>query len=312
MVLEFAFLVAFLTLVPCDTTEVTNARHKALPIVLWHGMGDTCCGKRSVGRIKTFIEENYGIFVYSIGFGIEAQDFAAGYLGSVNDQVTTVCKKLKSIKQLYHGYNAIGFSQGGQFLRAVAQRCNHEEPKMRTLVTLGAQHQGVMGYPGCDVMKDMSILCRIVQRAIRIGVYRSPFESTIIQAQYYKDPFQYAEYLKHSKFLKDINCDGHVKNDLYKQNLISLKKLVMVRFQDDEMVIPRDSAWFSFYNGTDLIPLKEQDTYKEDWIGLKTMDEKGKLIFITCPTEHMAFSMDWFVNNIMNKYLLPKAHNVVV
>jgi palmitoyl-protein thioesterase len=41
--------------------------------------------------------------------------------------------------QLQNGYNAVGFSQGGQFLRAVAQRC--PSPRMRSLITIGAQHQ---------------------------------------------------------------------------------------------------------------------------------------------------------------------------
>ena len=44
-------------------------------------------------------------------------------------------------------YNALGFSQGGQFLRAVAQRCPQG---MKNLVTFGGQHQGVYGkYRSC-------------------------------------------------------------------------------------------------------------------------------------------------------------------
>ena len=33
-------------------------------------------------------------------------------------------------------------SQGGQFLRAVAERCQHLGPRMHTLVTMGAQRGG--------------------------------------------------------------------------------------------------------------------------------------------------------------------------
>lgn len=42
----------------------------------------------------------------------------------------------------FHSYNAIGFSQGSQFLRAVAQRCPQG---MRKLISFGGQHQGVYG-----------------------------------------------------------------------------------------------------------------------------------------------------------------------
>ena len=41
--------------------------------------------------------------------------------------------------------------EGGQFLRGVAQRCPN--PPMRNLVTMGSQHQGVFGIPGCPVVE---------------------------------------------------------------------------------------------------------------------------------------------------------------
>ncbi len=42
---------------------------------------------------------------------------------------------------------AVSLPAGGQFLRAVAQRCRHGGPPMRTLVTMGGQHQGVYNLP---------------------------------------------------------------------------------------------------------------------------------------------------------------------
>jgi palmitoyl-protein thioesterase len=35
---------------------------------------------------------------------------------NVNDQIDLVCQQLATDKKLQSGYNAIGFSQGGQFL----------------------------------------------------------------------------------------------------------------------------------------------------------------------------------------------------
>ena len=37
------------------------------------------------------------------------------------------------------------------------------------------------------------------------------------------------------------------KNEDYSKNLQKLEKLVLVLFQNDSMVIPRESAWFGFY-----------------------------------------------------------------
>ncbi len=36
------------------------ARANALPVVLWHGMGDSCCSLGSVGSIKKLIEDKLG------------------------------------------------------------------------------------------------------------------------------------------------------------------------------------------------------------------------------------------------------------
>merc|ERR1712150_307529 len=41
-----------------------------LPVVLWHGMGDSCCNPLSMGRIKRQIETaRPGIYVHSIEIG---------------------------------------------------------------------------------------------------------------------------------------------------------------------------------------------------------------------------------------------------
>jgi hypothetical protein len=58
----------------------------------------------------------------------------------VNDQVNATCAALAADPLLSGGYDAVGFSQGGLFMRAVAERCG-QEPKMRRLVTMGSPHQ---------------------------------------------------------------------------------------------------------------------------------------------------------------------------
>jgi len=40
------------------------------PVVLWHGMGDTCCNPLSLGKIIKWIENKIpGIYVHSIQIG---------------------------------------------------------------------------------------------------------------------------------------------------------------------------------------------------------------------------------------------------
>merc|ERR1711862_276837 len=93
---------------------------KPTPVVLWHGMGDNCCLPFSMGKIKKVIEtEVPGAFVHSIQTGNNIlEDEAEGFFGNANKQVDKACKTLKGIPELAGGFNAVGFSQGGQFMRA--------------------------------------------------------------------------------------------------------------------------------------------------------------------------------------------------
>uniref|UniRef100_A0A2K6CPA1 Palmitoyl-protein thioesterase 1 n=1 Tax=Macaca nemestrina TaxID=9545 RepID=A0A2K6CPA1_MACNE len=112
-----------------------------LPLVIWHGMGDSCCNPLSMGAIKKMVEKKIpGIYVLSLEIGKTLmEDVENSFFLNVNSQVTTVCQTLAKDPKLQQGYNAMGFSQGGQFLRAVAQRC--PSPPMINLISVGGQHQ---------------------------------------------------------------------------------------------------------------------------------------------------------------------------
>jgi palmitoyl-protein thioesterase len=50
-------------------------------------------------------------------------DFLSGFYGNANVEVARVCTHLKGLAKLKDGFTLVGFSQGGQFGRAVVQRC---------------------------------------------------------------------------------------------------------------------------------------------------------------------------------------------
>jgi palmitoyl-protein thioesterase len=68
-------------------------------------------------------------------------------------------------------------------------------------------------------------------------------------------------------------------------------------------VEPKDSSWFGFYNGTALVPLREQPLYSEDWLGLRALDQAGRLAMDAWPGGHMQFSLSWFEQQVVDKYL---------
>jgi len=270
------------------------------PVVLWHGMGDTCCYPFSMGHIKELIEQNLpGVYVYSIEVGntLEEDEWNSFFM-NVNDQIDYVCKKLANDSNLANGFNAIGFSQGGQFLRAYVERCN--TPKVFNLVTIGGQHMGVFGIPNCIAVN--SSLCELMRKFLNMGAYDKFVQNHVTQAEYWQDPLNYQEYLEKNIFLPDINNNLPEKNSTYKQNMESLNHLVLVKFLNDTMVQPRESEWFGFYiEGQDKEIQKMENTtlYIEDWIGLRTLNENNQLTFIETIGEHLQFTDEWFVQNII-------------
>jgi len=76
----------------------------------------------------------------------------------------------------------------------------------------------------------------------------------------------------------------------------------MVKFLQDGMVQPIESEWFGFYKpgGIDtIIDLRDSQLYIEDWLGLQVMDKAGKLHFLSVDADHLKFTDDWFVENIV-------------
>ncbi|KAK7100231.1 palmitoyl-protein thioesterase 1-like [Littorina saxatilis] len=279
------------------------AASQTVPIVIWHGMGDSCCNPLSMGSIKKLLErEVKGVYVRSleIGDGI-VEDTENGFLMNANDQISLVCSKLKNDSKLAAGYNSIGFSQGGQFLRAVAQRC--PSPPMLNLISVGGQHQGVYGFPKCP--GDNATLCNIVRQLLNYGAYVSFVQDHLVQAEYWQDPLNLEEYRKYSVFLADINQEQTVKPS-YKENLLKLKNLVLIKFLQDTMVQPRESEWFGFYapgQTKDILPMNQTKIWTEDRLGLQTLNSSGRLHFLSSDTDHLQFTETWFIENVVNKFL---------
>ena len=248
-------------------------------------------------------DELPGVYVHSLMIGNNVlADTENGFFKDTNSQVAMVCDKLAADPQLQGGYNAIGFSQGGQFLRAVAQRCPH--PPMRNLITVGSQHRGVFGFPNCP--GEMNKFCDIVRDLLNFGVYTDFVQGFLVQAQYWHDPLHTDTYLEKSRFIAEINNEKPEKNATYAENLARLENFVMIKHDQDTMVEPRESEHFEFYvpgQAQQILPLKESPLYLEDWIGLRALDETGRLHFYTVEGDHLEFSREWFVEEIIKVFL---------
>lgn len=301
------------------------SRRVPTPIVMWHGMGDNCCDPVSMGHLKSVMESRVpDLYVHNVMVGPNPWvDTVEGFFGNVNHQVKEQCARLLAEPRLAEGFYAVGFSQGSQFIRAVVERCGGGERPgdgrliVKRLVTMGGQHAGVSDLPGCVAYErnaTLSAYCRAAESAVRAAVYSFPARNAVVQAQYFRDPLRAETYLARNAFLPDVNNEGALKNPAYKANLLRLERFVMVRFSEDTVVVPKDSAWFgAFREGTgvaenDVVPLRQSRLYAEDWLGLRALDESGRLVMFDCPGQHMAFGDEWFFTNVFEPHLLDVEH----
>ncbi|KAJ5884794.1 hypothetical protein N7495_009304 [Penicillium taxi] len=293
-------MLCFIPILACITATAVsasipthnNADQIQLPLVIWHGLGDDFQRDGLQELVELVETTNPGTYVHLIHLAdTGSSDRQQTFFGNVTEQMENVCGQLAAdpILSTAPAVNALGFSQGGQFLRGYIERCNN--PPVYNLVTYGSQHNGISEFQSC---KLGDWFCNSAEALLRSGTWADFVQSHIVPAQYFRDPEELDQYLEHSNFLADINNERAIKNEAYKKRLASLNKFVMYMFENDTVAVPKESAHFAEINATEgsVTPLKDRLIYKEDWLGLKSLDERGKLDFRTVPGEHMRLEDD--------------------
>ncbi|WVR07292.1 hypothetical protein IAU60_004333 [Kwoniella sp. DSM 27419] len=305
-------------LIPADTPSqlVLGEGKGPRPLVIWHGLGDTALSS----GIQSFIDHvklvHEGIYVHSVQVPLDGSlddERRAGFWGDAVQQGQDGCDQLRGVPELEGGFDAIGFSQGGLFMRYYAQYCN--DPPVRNLITFGTPHFGISALIPCPTPPTLS--CILAARAARAGIYRPYAQKHIVQAAYFRDTERLDEFWQVNEFLRDLNGEkglaedadldvtaheiaaGHVRGRGTSKGehgaghgLNHLQNLVAVMFEEDRTVSPAQSAHFGTYppfssNKTSIVPITQQPMYKYDWAGLRSLDENGRLSLETCPGEHM-------------------------
>jgi len=286
-------------------SATSTANNKPLPLILWHGLGDNfnADGIKSVAKLAS--EVHPGTYVFPIRLANDSSaDQRASFFGNITEQIDSVCKDISNhpVLSKAQAVNALGFSQGGQFLRGYVERCN--TPPVRNLVTFGSQHNGISKFSKCG---DGDWLCKAAFGLLGANTWSAFVQSRLVPAQYFRDPEDLESYLVGSNFLADVNNERGLKNGIYKKRLSTLKSFVMYMFRDDETVHPKESAWWAEVNGTTgvITPLRNRTIYEEDWLGLRDLDEKGALEFREIPGKHMEIN-EQVLKEAFEKYFGPE------
>ncbi|KAK9667978.1 hypothetical protein RND81_13G025600 [Saponaria officinalis] len=129
-------------------------------------------------------------------------------------------------------------------------------------------------------------------------------QNLIAPSGYIKLPNNYPNYLKGCSYLPKLNNEIEGKrNPIYKERFSRLVNLILIMCANDNVVIPKESSWFGFYPDgayNKTLPTTETKWYKEDWFGLRTLDEAGKVQFISVKGGHIEIS-----GADMLKYMVP-------
>jgi palmitoyl-protein thioesterase len=134
-------------------------------------------------------------------------------------------------------------------------------------------------------------MCDTINWAIKKIIYFSFIQSNIGPAGYFRDNNNVSSYMKNAVFLPKVNNEVNA-SATQKTNFEQLDSALLIMFGKDTMIHPKETAQFGELDTKGkLVNYKDTDLYKNDLIGLKALDDAGKLHFLTYPGNHLEFSM---------------------
>ncbi|XP_010449613.1 PREDICTED: palmitoyl-protein thioesterase 3-like [Camelina sativa] len=270
----------------------------SVPFVVFHGFDNACSDEQ-------FITVTQSLSNLS-GHPGSCVEIGNGHQDSLHmpltQQASIACEKIKQMPELSDGYNIVAASQGNMVARGLIEFCDNAPPVFN-YVSLAGPHAGIAAVPEpCNVP-----FCWLL-KALFPFVYSDLAQDLVAPSGFVKVPTKIAEYLEHSKYLPKLNNERPAeKSSTFKDRFTSLQNLVLVMFENDTMLIPRETSWFGYYPdgaSTPVLPPQKTKLYTEDWIGLKTLDDAGKVKFISLPGGHVEITKEELV-----KYVVPYLQN---
>ena len=266
------------------------------PIALFHGI-ILDCSSDQMKNIQINLQKYLKTKVHCIEIG---NGSVHSITMNLEQQSKIACDKIKQHPAFQNKFNIFGVSQGTLIGRYIIEKCNDMKGKVQNYVSFMGPQMGIGYIPKLTCGKYCDYLNKIV----------SAFEDNdpqylidnLAPASYWKYRYHYDRFLKNNVYLKDLNNEGAVKKEEYKKRILSLNKILLIKGSKDTVISPKESSWFEFYdiNGKNIVPLKDSEFYKKDFIGLRKMNEEGRVKFALFNAKHVKYSENEFVQHIVS------------
>jgi palmitoyl-protein thioesterase len=267
-----------------------------MPIVLVHGILSDDYG---MAPTEIYIRKHMGEDVYIKNVQLGLGEVSS--LTSIYHQAEYLRDAIVNDPLLKDGFNIIAHSQGGLVARYYLQK--HNSPQVHTYISWGSPQQGVFGLPG--TYDERMIWLDILEVYAYKFIYAKPLQKYIGAASYWHDTLHWEKYIAKSAFLPFLNNEKeHPDAELFKRNVCNVKNMVLVKSTNEDIVEPSASCHFEFYkkgSKSEIEKLEESEEYKNDVLGLKTLNESGRLHLLLADCTHSNFQEDEknFVENTL-------------
>ncbi|XP_054477943.1 lysosomal thioesterase PPT2-like [Anoplopoma fimbria] len=234
------------------------------PVIIVHGIFD---GPKQFKTMSQFITKVHP------GTKVEVIDLYDN-LASLKPlwrQVRGFRKAFDSIAQKApDGVHLLCFSQGGLICRALLYGIPHHN--VHTFVSLSSPQAGQYG--------DTDYLKWVFPDSAKKTVFRICYNrlgQKVSICDYWNDPHHRSRYLKSNNFLPLLNGEiPHKEMKAWRENFLRIKKLVLIGGPDDGVITPWQSSRFGSYDSNEKgVEMRNQEFYKNDTFGLKTLVARG-------------------------------------
>ncbi|XP_971315.1 lysosomal thioesterase PPT2 homolog [Tribolium castaneum] len=278
----------FLLCIICDLF-ITILSYK--PVFLLHGI---MTGSASMEIIKGRIEEQHpGTIIYN------TNRFSGwSSLENMWYQVQQLGQDLLNVSSQHpEGIHLLGYSQGALLSRTILQTFNNHN--VHNFISLSGPQAGQYGTNFLHlIFPDLALKSAFELFYSRVGQHTSV-------GNYWNDPYHQTLYKEYSQYLPFVNNEIiSNRSEEFKKGITKLNAMVLIGGPDDNVITPWESSQFGYFGQNDtVVNLIDRDIYKDDLIGLKTLDKAGKLKIITVPgVNHFM----WHLNtSIVDNYILP-------